>query len=534
MTAILKEFYDNILKKKSFWIPMLFFTWAAYGFSMMNRTISMDDLATPFYVDGTVWLSEYRWGAVLWKKLFSFGDCTPYIDKFLSVHQLMAGAVVAVCIMYLLNGRQKKVWLYTIPACIMVTFPLLNEIWEYTCGATIVTAGDFLLVGTAILWQLVQKKPSPKSLALSSLILTFVVCSAESQACVYITSVLLILFYRHCVWKGAEEKKTAWLTEGISFALPLAISVVLRFISGKIIMTAMSLERTYRGATAIKWPLSRKELVSMLRDTFEKYVVRGLVYFPIGTFVVCCLIFAVIVLVLAISRKKVLPLILGLFTGLSLFALMLLQGMTMYYRTAVNFVPFVGFVIYLLLEWILNMKRQTLARIAVIFLVWFCWRQSACMHKILALNNQRSENEADLLQQIGYRLVTEYPGRKVLIFGDSWVGNQIRDQITADPGGWNGKLYYKLRAKVLHSNETSDVKFLETNVCDTIDWYHTQFEAQLMDEYFSYFGYDVDYWSDIDEDHKHQIWLQAKERTMHAYELWDQGECVVVSTADLE
>ena len=156
------------------------------------------------------------------------------------------------------------------------------------------------------------------------------------------------------------------------------------------------------------------------------------------------------------------------------------------------------------------------------------------MHKILALNNQRSENEADLLQQIGYRLVTEYPGRKVLIFGDSWVGNQIRDQITADPGGWNGKLYYKLRAKVLHSNETSDVKFLETNVCDTIDWYHTQFEAQLMDEYFSYFGYDVDYWSDIDEDHKHQIWLQAKERTMHAYELWDQGECVVVSTADLE
>ena len=70
MSSNIKEFHEKISSRKEYWIPLLFYTFAAYGFSMLNRTVGADDLATPLYVNDTVWLRELRWGAVLWKKLF--------------------------------------------------------------------------------------------------------------------------------------------------------------------------------------------------------------------------------------------------------------------------------------------------------------------------------------------------------------------------------------------------------------------------------------------------------------------------------
>ena len=533
MTAILKDFYNNVIRKKIYWIPLLFFTWASYGFSMMNRTISIDDLITPYYVDGQVWLSEYRWGAVLWKKLFSFGECTPYIDKFLSVHLMMAAATLACCSIYYLNGRKKNPWLYTIPACLMVTYPLINEIWEYTCGATIVVPGDFLLVGTAILYQLTRPRRTWKSLLLTTLILTQVVCSAESQACVYVTSVMLLIFYRFCVQEGEKGKKLAWLTEGLWMAAPLAAAVVLRSVLGRVLLAVLGLERTFRGATDIAWPLTYKELVLLLRQMTDLYIVRALVYFPIGIFLAFVLLFAVIVIALTIRKKSGLVLFLGIFTGVSLFTLMLIQGAPLPYRTAVNFTPFIGFTCYLLLDWILSLKKQTLARIAIVLMLWLCWRQAAYLHKLLALNNQRSDNEAAVMQQIGYRLVSEYPGRKVLLFGDYYAGDIIHDQIIARDDTWNGHLYYQIRERVLPGKTGRDQRYLDTNVCDTMDFYHEQFEAKLMKAFFSYYGYEIDYWDDISDEHRTEIWQKARAHGMNAFEIWDAGECVVVVTADL-
>ena len=89
MYSLLKEFSEKITSRKSYWIPLLFYTFGAYGFSMLNRTVGADDLATPLYVDSTIWLAELRWGAVLWKKIFSFGACVPFLDKYLSICFLM-------------------------------------------------------------------------------------------------------------------------------------------------------------------------------------------------------------------------------------------------------------------------------------------------------------------------------------------------------------------------------------------------------------------------------------------------------------
>ena len=108
MRSLIKEFNEKIAGRKEYWIPLLFYTFGAYGFSMLNRTVGADDLATPLYVNDTYWLRELRWGAVLWKKLFSFGACVPFLDKFLSVCLLMLAGTAFSCILFMINGKKDR------------------------------------------------------------------------------------------------------------------------------------------------------------------------------------------------------------------------------------------------------------------------------------------------------------------------------------------------------------------------------------------------------------------------------------------
>ena len=156
MHSTIKEYLEKIASRKAYWIPLLFYTFGAYGFSMLNRTVGADDLATSLYVDGTVWLSELRWGAVLWKKLFSFGDCVPYLDKFLSVCFLMLAGTAFACLLYTMNGRKDRVWLYTVAACSFITYPIICEIWEFTCGGTLIVPGDFFCTFAIFFHQAVK------------------------------------------------------------------------------------------------------------------------------------------------------------------------------------------------------------------------------------------------------------------------------------------------------------------------------------------------------------------------------------------
>ena len=154
MRSLIKEFNEKIAGRKEYWIPLLFYTFGAYGFSMLNRTVGADDLATPLYVNDTYWLRELRWGAVLWKKLFSFGACVPFLDKFLSVCLLMLAGTAFSCILFMINGKKDRPLLYTVAACSFITFPIICEIWEFTCGGTLIVPGDFFCTFVILLWLL--------------------------------------------------------------------------------------------------------------------------------------------------------------------------------------------------------------------------------------------------------------------------------------------------------------------------------------------------------------------------------------------
>lgn len=548
MNALLKEFSEKITSRKSYWIPLLFYTFGAYGFSMLNRTVGADDLATPLYVDSTVWLAELRWGAVLWKKLFSFGACVPFLDKYLSICFLMLAGTAFACILYQINGKRDRVWLYTIAACSFITFPIICEIWEFTCGGTIIVPGDYFCCFMLILWLLTCRTDSfpsqTRKLFTAGILLAPVISSAESIAPVYITAVLIILFYRHCLRRVDPDRKSAWFFEGIRFAIPLFIAFILRLLIGYGIMAALHLKHRHTGATSIAWPLSGEELAALFKGVLVDYGVAALVNLPITIFIVCAVLFAIRCFVLAFKNKTVLPVFLGICIGISLFLITIIQGSVMYYRTAITLMVFCAFVFYLHAEnfydlinsGILKSKRfYVLAgRCGLVLLLFITWRQAAHLHRYLALNNQRYDNEAAVMQQLGYRLTDEYDTSKPMIFvGDFSNGNASYAATHDMAEKWNGRLFRKIRKKIDGTEDWKAPMLVQTTVSSAIDWYHWEFDGQLMDEFFAYYGYDFDVTA-LSRSELEPYNEEARELGMTTYDIVDRGDYLLICLGRLD
>ncbi|MBQ2640535.1 MAG: glucosyltransferase domain-containing protein [Lachnospiraceae bacterium] len=595
MHSLIKEYSDKISGKKAFWMPLLFYTFGAFGFSMLNRTVGVDDLATPLYADDTIWLQELRWGAVLWKKLFSFGANVPFLDKFLSVCFLMLAGTVFGCILYAINGRRQRVWLYTIAACSFITFPIIAEIWEYTCGGTLIVPGDFFCTFTVLLWLLTSlpgvsgfrssdgpgadKAPAPAAgktssgrtssgsagktgfpafslstllkkeyllkAAVAGIFVTPLISSAESIAPVYIATVLIILFYRHCVRQAAPGSKTAWFWEGVYFAVPFIIAFVLRLVVGYGIMAVLHLQYKHTGATRVEWPLSGEELAALFKAVLIRYGVSALINLPITIFIVCTILFAVRCFRLAIKRRSPLPVFLGICIGASLFLITIVQGTVMYYRIAITLMVFCAFVFYLHAEdfydWINDgtlhrnhRGRLLLGRCGIVLLLFITWRQAAHMHRYLALNNLRYDNEAAVMHEICYTLSTEYDTSKPLIFVGDFSNGDASYRATHDMGeSWNGRLFRKIRHKIDGTETWKSPQLVQNTVASGIDFYHFEFDGQLMGEWLAYFGYDFDVIA-LSRDDLKPYNQEALDLGMKPFQILDRGDYLLVCLGRIE
>lgn len=566
MRSLIKEFNEKIAGRKEYWIPLLFYTFGAYGFSMLNRTVGADDLATPLYVNDTYWLRELRWGAVLWKKLFSFGACVPFLDKFLSVCLLMLAGTAFSCILFMINGKKDRPLLYTVAACSFITFPIICEIWEFTCGGTLIVPGDFFCTFVILLWLLsgqenLQPPEGKSSIArriksqrilqsqartclLAGILLTPVISSAESIAPVYVTTVLIILFYRHCVRGTAPGRKTAWFFEGVRFAIPLVISFILRLVIGYGIMGVLHLTYQHTGATRISWPLSGQELMDLFKGVLIDYGVAALINLPITIFIVCTILFAVRCIILCVKRKSILPVFLGICTGLSLFLITIIQGTVMYYRTAITLMVFCAFVFYLAAEdfyrlidnGILNRNRLpvVLGRCGLVLLLFITWRQTAHLHRFLALNNQRYDNEAAVMQQIGFKLASDYDTSKPIIFVGNFSNGDAFYNVTHDTGKTRaGNLYRRIRHKIDGTELWKSPALVQTTVSSAIDWYHWEFDGELMGQFLAYYGYDYDVRAlsrkDLEPYNEEALSLEMK-----PFNILDRGDYLLVCVGRLD
>ena len=526
----LKEYAKDVTSNTKYKIFIFFYTIIAYGFNIFNRTVSMDDLALSYFGDGMkIMLKGTRWSEYFLGTKILFSDYLPTIRGLISIIMLIIVSIMMCYLFYLIDEKIdiNKIILFS---SLFLTFPLINEMWEFGYNSISIY---FVLVIVSILIQFCDENGSIKKKIIAGIILSPAMAGYESVVFVYITLVFIILYLKEI---SGKQYQKGWFFDGLGYILPLIIALLLRYIIGFSLVKLYGLEYQNVGNGAIKWFADgfKECLISVLYNGWY-YIIRGLSYFPIGEFVISMFIFLIITIKERTNGKKnVLPI--AFFLIMSLFFLSFLQGEYLHYRNAQTLQVFVPFVAYLLLTEIRDKKifNINIKTIITVLLFYVSFRQSVYLHQLLALNNQRSDNEMAVFREIGYKIYSEFDKDKTVIFcGEYQLGDYIEDQITVKEGSIAEKVEDWLREITGKEEGRLYQEFVSTNVNS---YYNTQkdaFNGQSMIKYYmSYLGYDinvVDNLTDEEEGYlKHGYEEIAKKENMKPYEIKDMGDYLLV------
>ena len=496
MKDIISDFLNKVAFKKRYYLPLIFISFVSYGFSLFNRTVSIDDLAQDLYYGaGNLKIKGLRWGQVLINRIFSTINFTPFINRFLGVLFLIISAVLVCSILYYLDNKKDKTFKYTVFSSVFISYPLINEFFEYYEALTIPL--EFAIVSLCVLYLLVNKSYSLRNTVLIGVVMSVIMAGYESLIFVYIMLVFVILFHEYVI----NENKKGWIKEGFRYALPLFIALILKFVIGYGLLFITGLEYEMDGASSIGWFNNFKGSLMQLFFNAWYYGVRALSYFPIGVFVAALFIFVVLWL-----RKKG-NYFIGFFILISMFGLAIMQGSHFGYRMAQTVHLFTAYSFFLLLNEV-NGKR--LSALLCVLLMFMSYRQAVYLHELLALNNQRSDNEAALVQNIGYRLYSEFDLSKTVIFcGEYNMGSYIESQICINDNTLSGKVEEGVRNILGHNERPYYNEFVQSDVSSVLNWGLKSFDGQLMiKRYLAYCGYDIkvlEDWPDKDGESEEKL-----------------------------
>lgn len=530
-----KSFSRDILEKKSFYIPLIIIAIMGYGFSLFNRTIGWDDFLRDHYF-GDIALAG-RWGEAAWIRLLGLQSFDPFVDRFVALLFLIVASVLFCLLLYSIT-KSKNVLSYSIAASLFISYPLINEIWEY-CGANLFVAGGLALTTTTIL-LLRNNERKIKWILISSVLLVLPISSYESSIFYYLALICMVILMDNLFNGKYHCFKDAIITIGY-FIIPVFIAFIIRLIISVILRGVYDLPSVGGGATDINWLTDAPSdvLFKIAGGNFLKYVLSALVYFPITEFLIAVVFFFLVTVSISIRKKQWSFFLLGFLLLLSLFSQAFLQGTALPYRTAQTLTLFIAFIGYMVVERVFIIDRKFIRIACYVFMFGICWYQAVYLNRLLGLNNLRSENEAFIVRSIGERLERDFDKKPVVFISPYSSGTRITKSVSIGDDSWNERLYNRIVKSMVPEGYTQYLsdRFVETNVnCATEEYSQIQ-------EIFAYYGYDIDVVGPVEKPHtpnythKDTRLLKdaqtvAENCNMRPYEIYDNGDYLIVALSN--
>lgn len=493
------------MKDKIYLIFLALTIFLAYGFSAANVTIGIDDLECDRYIGADQeLLAAGRFSWVFWTKLFGFKN--RYVENNFIFEMagavLLAWAAVNFCILLKkASGDKLKRVSYCLFSCILVSYPLMNEIWEYT-GVNIAVCGAICFVSFALLFMRSQMHHGfcLKQFAAASLLLMIVCAGYESVAVVYVFGVCMLLFVEMSFEKECRRTFRELIRQGAFYAGALAAGVMLRVIVHHILLAVLGLGKVVNGETGIRWGTvpTTQILSDIVRGIVKNYVIRGIIYFPITELVVCVAVFLFILVILCRYRKNKLFLLPAIGMLISLIFLTLLQGIASPYRTCQVFAFFVAAVVSLSVHYTTTNAKRMVRGFGIVLAVGssvLCIHQVSTMNYYLTANYLRSEEEARVICNIGQKLGEKYDSEKPVIFTGSYeLSENTKQRVMIEENDPRWKIFSKAYGlfsdkDIYHGEEFR--KLPDTNVNSVINWAMSAWDSQeSLEKLFRYYGYE--------------------------------------------
>lgn len=442
--------------------------------------------------------------------LFGYGyagpSVQPYVDLLATVLFVLAAMHFCV-LMRKICGDQISGVGYGIFACLLISYPLINEIWEYS-GANVCVAAGYLLASGAV--YILHDVLYRQELSLvgrigrfftASLFCLLICTSYESLAAVYVFAVFMVLLLQQ--WMGERLTFSALIRQGILYASALLTGIIMRMVLHQAILSVFSLTKETGGATSILWGIYPfwNVVETLVKQCFIYYVMRACFYFPILEFVLAVILFCLLLVITVIRKHRPLMLLTGGGVLFTLFLLPLIQGRYAPYRTCQVFamlIALTGMMIYeSLIRW---GKNRLLKRVGAGAMALLCLYQSAYLSQLLNLDYLRSEEEAFVIHTIGTDLERQYGTEKpIVVTGNYTLGEELLQPVTVNVR--ESPFYAWFQDSTKWETDTT-IKFVDSNINSVINWALHAFNelgsaGTAMEKLFHYYGFDFSFESDL-------------------------------------
>lgn len=502
-----KEEIRTFLNDKKYMVCLIVITMICYTYAAVQTTLSIDDLAGEQHIgSGYGMIASGRMGMTILLNIFGTKNCLPQYSTAIEIlcAVFFAWAAINYCIFFKrVAGSKLKSNHFILFSCMLVSYPLINEIWEFT-GANLCVAEGYLFISfTMLLLQtyFFQKKKERTHwrLIISIVMLMLVASAYESLLCVYVFMVFSLILFKTLDDCENKYKIKDMIWDGILYAIVVSVSIVLELILYKMSLYLLQIPPQGFGDKGIYWGTEPVIWImkSIIGNCINEYFIKGFLYFPIAELDIAIMLFIILGIVACKHYKNIRILFPGMGILLAVFSLSIIQGKASLYRTCEVFGVFVAFVSMLVLCAIEEkIKKEWITNVAIAIGILLCINQAVYLSGILNVNHLRSEEEAEVIRSIGYELEHNYDMNKPVIFiGKYTLSDYITESVSVpkDSSRWKWFCYWTAKINGIDEQEIMESytrKYVVSNVNSLISTSVVPSAEQTdMQELFAYYGF---------------------------------------------
>lgn len=397
-----------------------------YGFYLANPSPSIDWLSYDRYYSGVLF-GQGRFTATIVERVLGLWNCPVWFEPILGLVCFILGTLIMLAIF---DGfiEYKSIVPSIVFTCIYITFPLLPEYFIYN-GAILTVGSCTVLLSLALYFRIKYRDFSRGSL-LPIILLIFVVSGYECMILPYIGMVFaLFILIEH---ESGKLKFKEIIVKGFYFAFPLGLSVILEFIITRILIKLFSIKINNNANISTLWTKSPNPIISLFSSYFSNWFSKIFFNPAFAVLFAAGIIFFVLFIIRIKKTKSFSSVLLFLGSLLPVFAMTLYRCGGAEFRTEQGMPFFVAFTAFLLSLHVKSGKKFAQRLFASVF-VFALIIQIGASNKSYWINNQRYEEEKNVILNLNSRITENFDSSKPVVFIGSYkMSDNLMEKITID------------------------------------------------------------------------------------------------------
>lgn len=369
---MLKEAFS---RNKYYWVSVILTVLLAYGFTITNFSMGVDDESFQRYFFDGMLLAQGRWGAHLTKFIFNTYEFLPFWRDFIGVSLITAGVTLWAYIIQKFSRNFFNNASLIVFSCVAVSSPFIADIFIFMT-TTVETGLVLCLVPISLnyFYEYAVNKKKMNQVFISLIALIYALSFSELAVVYFLLGIFISSFVTvFCTDKG--DKFIDVILIIIKAVVLIAIVIFLNSIVVRVIQLIFSIEPSGYTSNYIKYDFS--SIGNFLDSIFRFFINFSHPSFltkstgSLMSFSASVLLFVFSVLV-SIKRKKYIYILLSLGCILSAYSMYFLTGnLYLVNRILITNSIYVGFVASVLFMFFYNKHFKILKFRPIIFLLAF-------------------------------------------------------------------------------------------------------------------------------------------------------------------